>query len=162
MTTAIAVNINDSSSLKWAFPYPEVEPERPRRIVLRWSPLPTWFGPVIDRVNELDALPTFDARGNSQPLSIDDVIDALDFMHRVMRDDTVTPWIGRLGTGGVQVTWQAGDAEVEAVFDRARAEQEVMVSVGDNEWDAPAAEAESLFATVVDRLSNSYVEYTAA
>ena len=77
----------------------------------------------------------------------EDVIEALNFLSRVMRDDTPPPWIGRLSTGGVQLTWRSDDVEVEAVFDRARHEHDLMVTVGENEWDASAAEADSLFAT---------------
>jgi len=85
----------------------------------------------------------------------EDIIDALTFLSHVMRDDTILPWVGRLSSGGIQMTWRSGDVEAEAVFDSARDERELIVSVGENEWDAPAGEAESLFATVVDRLSRA-------
>ncbi len=88
-------------------------------------------------------------------MNVDDIIEALNFLSRVMREDTRVPWIGRLSSGGIQLTWRAGDVEVEAVFDRARDERVLMVSVGENEWDAPVSDAESMFATVVDRLSRS-------
>jgi len=95
-------------------------------------------------------------------MNLDDVIDALRFLGRVMHDDTPAPWIGRLNTGGLQLTWRSGDVEVEAVFDRAREEREVLVVVGENEWEAPADQADSLFATVVERLAHADLEYTSA
>ena len=153
MNAAVAVTVDDSSSLKWAssfHAYPEAS--RPRPIRLGWQRVPPWANVVIPRLVELGALPSVDPRG-SRPLDTDDVIEALNFLSRVMRDDTMPPWIGRLSTGGVQLTWRSDDVEVEAVFDRARDERDLMVTVGENEWDAPAAEADSLFATVVDRLS---------
>lgn len=155
MNAAMPVTISDSSSLKWASDY-YVQPEasRPRAIRLGWQRVPSWAAAVIPRIVELDALPTVDPRG-SRPMNIEDVIEALNFLARVMRDDTLPPWIGRLSTGGVQLTWRSGDVEVEAVFDRGRDERDLMVTVGENEWDAPAGEADSLFATVVDRLSRS-------
>jgi hypothetical protein len=159
MNPAIAVNVDDSSSLKWGLEYP-VQPRRGEGIAIRLSGrtlLPPWADVVVSRIGQIAALPT-DPRG-SQPLSSDDVIDALDFLARVMRDDTPSPWIGRLNSGGVQLTWRSGDVEVEAVFDRARNEREVMVAVGENEWEAPADHGESLFATVVDRLAHAQVEH---
>lgn len=159
MNAAIAVKVNDSSSLKWAFDY-HVHPEDERRpaILLGCDRVPPWAYPVVARITELARLPMVDPRG-SRPINPDDIIDALSFLRHVMRDDTSPPWIGRLSTGGVQLTWRSGDTEVEAVFDRARGDREVMVSVGENEWEAPANEAESLFGTVADRLSLSHVEY---
>ena len=85
------------------------------------------------------------------------MIDALLFMERVMREDTCPPWIGRLSSGGVELAWRHGDVEVEAVFDRLRGDSALMVEVGDREWDAPADQGDSLFASVVDRLSYSYI-----
>lgn len=151
-----ATTINDSSSLKWATDhgvYPKAS--RPAAIRLGWRlPLPSWADAVVQRIVELSALPTVDPSG-SRPMNVDDIIEALNFLSRVMREDTRVPWIGRLSSGGIQLTWRAGDVEVEAVFDRARDERVLMVSVGENEWDAPVSDAESIFATVVDRLSRS-------
>ena len=160
MNPAIAVSVDDSSSLKWGLDYP-VQPPRAEGIAIRLSgySLPPWAGPVVSRIGELAALPP-DPRG-SRPLSRDDVVDALDFLARVMRNDTASPWIGRLNSGGVQLTWRSGDVEVEAVFDRARNERDVIVAVGENEWEAPADHGESLFATVVDRLAYAQVEHAA-
>lgn len=161
MNAAIAVNVDDSSSLNWQLDYPV--PQRPEGVAIRLSgrtSLPAWVDAVVSRIGGLAALPT-DPRG-SRPLHIDDVMDALDFLAQVMRDDTPSPWIGRLNTGGVQLTWRTGDVEVEAVFDRARNERELVVVVGENEWDAPADQAESLFGTVVDRLAHPQVELAAS
>jgi uncharacterized protein (TIGR04255 family) len=113
--------------------------------------VPPWAVPVISRMEELAALPVV-APGGSSPMVLEDVMDALRFLTRVMQDDTVIPWIGRLSSGGLQLTWQCGDVEVEAVFDRTRHERDVIVAVGGTEWEAPADQADSLFATVADRL----------
>lgn len=148
--------VNDSSSLRWdvaGLDYlarPEAEGPR-SSISLRGEKVPPWAVPVISRMEELAALPVV-APGGSSPMVLEDVMDALRFLTRVMQDDTVIPWIGRLSSGGLQLTWQCGDVEVEAVFDRTRGERDVIVAVGGTEWEAPADQADSLFATVADRL----------
>jgi len=166
MTPAtIAIGINDSSSLKWGLAYPsqqQVGLAAPVSIALRSmkTALPEWADDVVERLAALAILPTVDGRAN-RPMNLDDVVDALRFLARVMRDDLPTPWIGRLNSGGVQLTWRdvPSDVEVEAIFDRTRNEREVIVAVGENEWDAPVDEADSLFATVVDRLAHLNVEH---
>jgi hypothetical protein len=156
VNAAMAVHIDDSSSLKWAFDYPvkTMAPVAPKGIRVGGH-FPPWAAPVVARIQELAALPTVDPRG-SRPMNLEDVVDALTFLRQVMRSDTPSPWIGRLNSGGLQLTWTAGDVEVEAVFDRARDEQEVYLTVGETEWEAPVSEAESLFASVVDRLSHAH------
>lgn len=158
------LHVEDSSSLRWGLSYAVQDiwaRERPQAIQLRVEQLPPWLFPAVGRIAAISALPTVDPRG-SRPLNPEDLRDALWFMFRVMRDDTVVPWIGRLATGGLQLTWRVGDVEAEAVFDRARHEREVLISVGENEWEAPADAADTLFRTVVDRLSTSHVEQAPA
>lgn len=142
-----------SSQSLWALP-------ESRAIEVRGADVPTWAPRVIDRLKELDALPTVDIAG-SKPLNFDDVLAALQFLARNMREDTVSPWVGRLPSGGVQLAWRCGDVELEAVFDVASDESEVILAVGENEWESPIRGADSLFATVVDRLTNEHVEYAA-
>lgn len=142
----------------WA---PAGEPHSRARHVLAliregYEPIPVWLVGVVDRINELAKLDTVNP-AVERPLSLHDAWNALDFMKRVMREDTCLPWIGRLSSGGVQLAWNHADVEVEAVFDHLRDEAAVLVSVGEREWDAPVDEADSLFANVADRLSNSYV-----
>jgi hypothetical protein len=165
MNASIAMEVNDSSSLRWGLPYPaEQLSQRVARpsILLLGESLPPWAADAAVRLRQLAALPTVDPHG-SRPMDVEDVIDALTFMSRVMRGGTLPPWIGRLASGGVQLTWRVGDVEVEAVFDRSRNEREIMVAVGDNnEWDAPIDEADALFASVVDRLSNAHHEHVAS
>ncbi len=72
------------------------------------------------------------------------------------------PWIGRLASGGLQLTWHMGDVEVEAVFDQAREDRVIMLTVGHREWEEPISQGESLFATVVDRLSQTHLEQAPA
>jgi hypothetical protein len=121
--------------------------------------LPAWADPVVARVRELARLETVDP-AVARPLNEEDVIAALRFMERVMREDTCPPWIGRLSSGGVELAWRHGDVEVEAVFDRLRGDCSLIVEVGDREWDAPPDKGDSLFASVVDRLSHSYIGHT--
>jgi hypothetical protein len=159
----IGVGIDDPSSLSWATDEPASESDAAANAIRLRSrrdlPLPEWVEPVVDRILELEDLP-LDARG-SCPLNAEDVRDALNFLDRVMRSDTILPWVGRLSSGGVQLNWHQGDVEVEAVFDGLRGEREVVLAVGDNEWSEPTEQAESLFATVVDRLSNTFLEQPA-
>jgi hypothetical protein len=151
----------DMSTLHWALAdEPRSRAERAIALVRQGhDPIPSWAAPVVARIEELADLDTIDPQVE-RPLSIDDVRDALRFLDRVMGEDTCLPWIGRLSSGGVELAWKHADVEVEAVFDRLRAERELLVSVGDNEWDAPVDKGDSLFASVVDRLSNSYIEHT--
>lgn len=156
-TTGSWQDFHDSSSRDWRqLVYPNVGldlwREPPRGIRVR-GVMPPWWDVVAPRLRELLQLrPDWDPRGSS-PISTDDLQDALTFLTRVMRDDTRVPWIGPLASGGVELAWRVGNVEVEAVFDRARGECELLVSVGGNESEVPIDAAESLFAEVVDRLS---------
>jgi len=75
----------------------------------------------------------------------------------VMRDDMVTPWISPLTNGGVQLSWTSGDLEIEAVFDHARSDWELMVSDGSHDHEVPiGGEAVMFFrTTLADRLTSS-------
>lgn len=114
---------------------------------------PTWLENAVKKINQLAALPHVDPYG-SEPLSIEDVEDALGFLAAVMGDETIQPWIGRLASGGVQLTWEKGDIEIEAVFDRARDEHVVLFTDGEREWEAKAGEAPRDFAALAPRLSS--------
>jgi len=148
-----AISTPGSASLKWAFDYP-FQAERPREIRLDAVEIPTWWKHVSARIVELAAVPAYDPRGVLPP-NIDDVVDALNFLTRVMQPGTAVPWIGLLNSGGLQMSWKQGDVEVEVVFDHTRGEREIFVAVAENEWDAPADQADSLFCSVVDRLSHT-------
>ena len=149
-------DFHDSSSQDWRLVYPDVGLEvwrQPRPEIHVRGAIPQWWADVEPRVGELLQLRAgWDPRGSS-PISREDLEDALEFLSRVMRPDTRAPWVGPLASGGVELVWRAGNVEVEAIFDRARGECELLVSVGDNESEAPIDEAESLFAEMVDRLS---------
>ncbi len=164
MRALVGTATDDLSSLGWEIADRPQEPERTRRAIWlsgrRGAPLPPWADTVVNRIGELDAIETAEPN-SSRPLDFDDVIEALRFLERVMHDDTCPPWIGRLSSGGVELAWRHGDVEVEAVFDRLRGDAVVIVAVGENEWDEPASHGDSLFATVVDRLSTSYIEHAA-
>ena len=150
----------DTSTLDWSvLDEPRSPADRAIALVRRGYAIPPWAGAVVARIVELAGLDTIDPQ-LEQPLNIEDVGDALSFLDRVMAEDTCLPWIGRLSSGGVELAWKHADVEVEAVFDRLRGERELIVTVGDNEWDAPADKGDSLFASVADRLSNSYIEQT--
>jgi hypothetical protein len=118
----------------------------------RASTLPVWAEVAAQRLNMLAAVPVESHGG--RPLNLEDVEDALVFLSRVMTDVTPAPWIGRLSSGGIQLSWRStgGDVEVEAVFDRARNERTVIVATSDDERELPVDEAYSLFAQVAGRL----------
>ena len=152
MTTATCA----PATLEWGLEPPADSSESVARVSVRGTA--PWVDPVVRRLRELVSLPVnWDPRG-SRPMNADDLRDALDFLPRVMKDDTSVPWIGLLASGGLQLTWHSGDVEVEAIFDRARGEREILVSVGDNEWDAPVDHGHALFLTVRDRLTTDAVE----
>jgi hypothetical protein len=163
VSATFTLDVDDSSSLRWGVTYPvqQLSSAESRLAISLGGTLPPWLEQVTTRIMQLAVLPTVDPRG-SRPFNVADVADALVFMSRVMRDDTRVPWIGRLASGGVQLTWHADDVEVEAVFDRARDDRELMVTVGENEWDAPIGRGETLFASVVDRLSDAQLEQAPA
>ena len=150
----------EMSTLDWSvLDQPRSPADRVIALERRGYDTPSWAGAVVARIIDLVHLDTIDPQVE-RPLNIEDVEDALSFLNRVMGEDTCLPWIGRLSSGGVQLAWSHADVEVEAVFDRLRGERELIVTVGDNEWDAPTDKGDSLFASVVDRLSNSYIEHT--
>jgi hypothetical protein len=153
--------VSDAVSLNWPLPGSQIINRLLPSISLTAQDMPSWAPAVMNRIDELDALPFVDPDG-SAPMHVPDVLAALEFLVRNMRDDTLPPWIGRLSSGGLELAWRSGDVEVEAVFDSAREDSVVIVSVAGNEWDAPVGESDSLFAGVVDRLSRSHLEYLAA
>jgi hypothetical protein len=153
-TTCDFRDFQDSASVNWGLAYPYVSSEVWTSRVRIWltGAAPEWWYQIKPRLFELVELEAnWDPRG-SQEVSLDDLEEALEFMGRVMRSDTVAPWIGPLASGGIELIWHVGNIEVEAVFDSARGERELLVCVGDNEAEAPIDQAETLFATVVDRL----------
>jgi hypothetical protein len=123
--------------------------------------LPWWFGSLEPRLTELLNLPSGWKSPGSERVSIDDLVDALNFLETVMREDTIVPWVGPLDNGGVEVLWKHGDVEVEAIFDHGQGERQLLVSVGDHDWEEPIEHAQSLFATVVDRLTTDSVSAAA-
>lgn len=149
-------DFQDSASLKWGSVYPHSLPElwrQPHRWIRVRGDLPPWWTEVAPRLYALLRLQDdWDPRG-SRPISPEDLSDALQFLIRVMRRETVAPWIGPLASGGVELVWRLGNIEVEAIFDRARDERELLLSVGENESEVPIDQAEALFAEVVDRLA---------
>jgi hypothetical protein len=151
---AIAAGLTDSASLHWGLPYPQLGDQgAPARRSRRLALYPEWYRPVRSRIVDLLRLTdNWDGRG-ARRICERDLVEALEFMASVMQFDTLAPWIGPLSSGGLQLVWRQGDVEVEAVFDSARGERELIVAVGDREWDEPAERGASLFATVVDRLS---------
>lgn len=152
-----AAAVHNSSSLDWSAGRSVPLSKRGPAIRVAGE-APSWLPAFVTRISDLSTLPVV-GPCESQPLNIEDVLDALEFMSRVLRNDTVTPWVGRLNTGGIEATWRCGDVAVEAVFDRARNEQEVFVTVGESEWEASGAEADSLMTSVIDRLSRSHLEH---
>jgi hypothetical protein len=143
--------ISDAITTPWGRPgaFLRLLPTLPS-IDLDFDYVRPWIPVVGARLRELDALPTVPGRA---PLNHPDLIAALDFLSRNMRDDTRPPWIGLLSSGGLELSWNCGDVEVEAVFDERRGENEVIVAVAGREWDSPVRDADQLFASVVDRLS---------
>lgn len=133
-------------------PFGRLAPPAPDPALVNTRRLPVWVSPVRQRFEELASLPDdWDHRGGSR-LSISDVKDALSFLARVMSCDTAAPQIAPLSTGGIQLSWRAGDLEVEVVFDRQRDERVLLVSDGDEDHEADADQADALFAALSDRL----------
>jgi hypothetical protein len=110
----------------------------------------SWIRPFLDRITFLSAVPVLSREGRT--LNADDLADAFDFLSRVMHEGVPSPWIGRLNSGGLQLNWNQGAVEVEAVFDRARGDKVVMIAGDEAEQEVPADEADSVFASVAERL----------
>jgi hypothetical protein len=106
----------------------------------------------IERISQLQA--NWDQRGAS-PANPRDVLDALEFLDRVMAADTRSPRIAPLSNGGIEVLWRGEQTEVEAVFDQQRGDRCLMVEVGEQGWESAIDDADSLFLSVRDRLSDS-------
>ena len=114
--------------------------------------MPRWWPTVFTDVERLSQLPeNWDGRGASRVNPLD-VGDALAFLERMMGPQTQTPRFAPLTSGGVELLWRGDNLEVEAVFDRSRCEQVLLVEAGDQECEMPLDEAESLFLSVRDRL----------
>jgi hypothetical protein len=114
----------------------------------------TWVDPVIASLSALAQLPeNWDGRG-SRAINYDDVVDAVEYLQRVMRDDTRAPSIGPLNSGGLELSWLVDGLEVEAVFDRQRNDRMLLVTAGANESEEPIESSELLFAGIVDRLAS--------
>jgi hypothetical protein len=150
---ALSVDIQSASSVRYpSVAYPSPATAALERIDVAGTP-PAWWPAVQGSIEALDRLPwNWDPRG-SRTVSRQDVRDAVLFLVAVMRDETRAPWIGPLPSGGIQLAWRRGEVEVEAVFDHARGERELLVSVGDQEWEAPIDQGAALFATIVEHLA---------
>ncbi|MBI5103867.1 MAG: hypothetical protein HZB46_02550 [Solirubrobacterales bacterium] len=147
-----AFAVDQTASVRWSLP--DRFQLRHAGLTVTSPDLPAWVRPFVERLNQLIVGASADPRGH-QPLNLDDLRDAVDFLLRVMQPDTVQPWVGLLASGGLQINWRQGDVEVEAIFDRARDEQVVYLTVGENEWEEPLHSAYSLFGLVADRLSTT-------
>ncbi len=148
--------IPSSAAVLWPLrsPYPSpLDRPEPRRIeVRRGRTSPPWIDSLIESLSRLATLTDdWDHRG-SRAVNFDDVRDALEFLQRVMRDDTAAPSVGPLSSGGIELSWRAAGLEVEAIFDRRRQESVLLVIAGCNETEEPIASAEKLFADIADRL----------
>jgi hypothetical protein len=137
------------------FEYPgtgtEAEPGRIIEVFRRRDA--SWVDPVLESLEQLAQLAdNWDGRG-SRHLNYDDVVDALKYLQRVMRDDTRPPSIGPLSSGGVELSWRVDGLEVEAIFDRLRDEKMLLVTAGSNDTEEPIDSSEMLFGGIVDRLT---------
>ena len=115
--------------------------------------------PIVDRIQELADLDTVDPRVE-RPLNIEDVRDALEFLDRVMGKDTACHGSG--GSAAEALSWP-GDTPTwkSRLYLIGCGESASYRPVGENEWDAPADKGDSLFASVGERLSKSYIEHAA-
>lgn len=115
--------------------------------------MPRWWPTVFADVERLSRLPqNWDDRGAAR-INPFDVVDALLFLQRMMEPQTQAPRFAPLTSGGVELLWRGDNVEVEAVFDRNRGEQVLLVEAGDQDWEMPLDDAESLFLSVRDRLA---------
>jgi hypothetical protein len=118
--------------------------------------MPNWWPTVWEDIERISVLPkNWDGRGANQ-VDPFDVRDALVFLDRVMESDTQPPRVAPLSSGGIELLWRGNNVEVEAVFDRSREEHILLVEAGDEEWDAPIRDADSLFVSIRDRLTTHH------
>ena len=114
---------------------------------------PGWVKPIVERLVELWTMAP-DPRGGT-PLNRDDLCSAMGFLNRVMvLPDMPVPWIGRLSTGGLQLTWTGTAAEVEAVFDRSRSEQTVIIEDSGSEIEVSPDYAVPHLLPLISRLGH--------
>lgn len=78
---------------------------------------PSWVTPVIERLAEIVGLPAgWDSYG-ARPVSREAVEMVLDALSAVMSERSPAPWIVPLPSGGIQLHWDEGPAEIEIALD---------------------------------------------
>lgn len=133
-----AIALSFPFSAEWTLPWRTMPPVESQTTVLstRWS-APPWFATIKARLEELSLLPeNWDGRGSRRVSGLD-ADDVLNFLWRAMEIDFPAPWIGPLSSGGLQVSWGAGDLEVEGIFDRSRGERVLLASDGGIDREVP-------------------------
>jgi|GEM_PF-6650459 len=109
----------------------------PRSVTLTVEvvPAPPWLGDMVDRINDLLALPAdWDTYG-APPIEPAHIIDAIRLMTRIISPDGFAPWIAPTVNRGIQLEWQHGDVDVEARVDDAGAHLYVGDDDGEDEGD---------------------------
>lgn len=82
----------------------------------RSSSAPGWLPPTLKRLRDLLRLPSdWDGYGAAET-RLDDAVDALIFLRRVMLASTPLPAIVPLNDGGVQLEWHESGLDFEATF----------------------------------------------
>lgn len=97
--------------------------------------MPTWARAVIARFSELHQREANWDRRGARALNLDDANDALNFLARAMAEDSPLPGILALPSGGVELHWQAGDVDLEVIFDSSEGERIALLDVGVDEHE---------------------------
>lgn len=118
----------------------------PIRVTVRTSPV--WLTEVVDRLTELRGFAA-STPGYASDFDLTDLEDAINFLFRVMRDETPLPWIGILNSGGVQLTWDIDQAEIEAIFDHAEDDTGVLIENADTSFELSIEDAAQQFQDLV-------------
>ncbi|HEY8083285.1 MAG TPA: hypothetical protein VIE64_06985 [Solirubrobacterales bacterium] len=105
----------DSPNIRTSHEFPLDEDSEPHEAGTHEADAPVWLGAVIDRLNELLALPVNWDQQGALRIEIADLTCALDTLTRVMYRDTPAPTIVPIRGGGLQLEWHRAGLDVEIV-----------------------------------------------
>jgi hypothetical protein len=102
-------------------------------------PAATWIEPVVERFDELVALPPDWDHHGANAIDPRDLLSVFRFLRDVMQPNTPPPAVVPISGGGVQLEWHLGGLDVEvSVVDQGAAELYLYDIGADREWEGPA------------------------
>ena len=116
----------------------------------------SWFGPVVDRLQESMRLDQgWDSYGGS-PIAVSAVQDAISFLASTLDRDSVAPAVVPMSDGGLQLLWHRAGIDIEVTFaaDGAELYTRDLETGGEMEWPTLTEAARTHFALLTQRLAS--------